>query len=144
MATLEQAIAIAAEAHRNQTDRAGQPYILHPLRLMMQATNPTHQIVAVLHDVIEDSQTTAEDLRQAGFNETIVAAVEALTHDKGGDEDYFDYVRRAAANPIARQIKRLDLLDNLNVNRLNQITEKDIARLSRYHQALAIITQSND
>lgn len=141
MATLEQAIAIAVAAHAGQTDRGGHPYVLHPLRLMFNAGRAADRIVAVLHDVVEDTAVTLQDLRAAGFDETIVTAVAALTRRKDSGEDYLDYVRRAVQDPIARRVKRLDLMDNMDTRRLPHITEKDIARLNRYRRALEIIAQ---
>ena len=82
-----------------------------------------------------------QDLRAAGFDETIVTAVAALTRRKDSGEDYLDYVRRAVQHPIARRVKRLDLMDNMDTRRLPHITEKDIARLNRYRRALEIVAQ---
>ncbi len=144
MATLERAIAIAVAAHAGQVDRGGQPYVLHPLRLMFNAGRAADRIVAVLHDVVEDTAVTLQDLRAAGFDETIVTAVAALTRRKDGGEDYLDYVRRAVQDPVARRVKRLDLMDNMDTRRLPHITEKDIARLNRYRRALEIIAQIED
>lgn len=133
MPALEDAIQLALTAHHEQTDKQGQPYILHPLRLMMQMPGETLKIIAVLHDVVEDSTITLDDLRAQGYDETIVAAVDALTHPD--DEAYMDYVRRAAKNHLARQVKLADLQDNMNIHRLPGFTEKDMTRMQRYHEA---------
>jgi hypothetical protein len=107
MGTLERAIAIAAEAHAGQLDKAGAPYITHPLRIMLAMTTPAERIVAVLHDVVEDCPAwTLERLRGEGFPDRIIAAVEAVTHRPG--EDYETYVRRAAADPIGRHAGSLN------------------------------------
>lgn len=141
MATLERAIALACEAHAGQVDKAGEAYILHPLRLMLAVEGEAARIAAVLHDVVEDSATTLDDLTAAGFAPEVVRAVGALTKREG--EDYLDFVRRAAADPIARVVKRADLLDNLNLDRIPSPTEKDRARIQRYQAALELLDASN-
>src|SRR5215831_14727116 len=103
MATIERALQIAAKAHEGQKDKEGLPYILHPLRVMQRVEGEQAQIVAVLHDVIEDTAVTADDLRQAGFSEQVIAAVVCVTHRK--DESYADYVVRCKANEVARRVK---------------------------------------
>src|SRR5277367_503519 len=107
MATIEKALQIAAKAHEGQKDKEGQPYILHPLRAMMSVEGEEAQIVAVLHDVIEDTPVTADDLRQAGFSIQIITAVLCVTHQK--NTSYADYVVRCKGNEIARQVKLADL-----------------------------------
>lgn len=133
MSLLEQAIAIAVTAHRGQTDRAGHPYILHPLRVMLRLDDEPARIVAVLHDVIEDTGTTADDLRRAGFPPEILDALDHVTKRAG--ESYDDFAARAARNPIARRVKLADLEDNLDVRRLEAVTEADTARLAKYVRA---------
>ena len=133
MATIEKALQIAAKAHEGQKDKEGLPYILHPLRVMMSVEGEEAQIVAVLHDVIEDTSVTADDLRQAGFSEKIIAAVLCVTHSK--DDSYAEYVVRCRANPIARQVKLADLKDNSRLDRTilrPQRFEADVARLRKY------------
>src|SRR6516165_4662820 len=115
MATIEKALQIAAGAHEGQKDKEGLPYILHPLRAMMSVQGEEAQIVAVLHDVIEDTSVTADDLRRAGFSEQLVAAILCVTHRK--DESYADYVVRCKANAVARQVKLADLTDNWRLDR---------------------------
>ena len=137
-AMLTNALLIATQAHQAQTDKAGQPYILHPLRLMMQFQQEDLQIVALLHDVVEDSDTTLDDLRTAGFAELIVQAVDALTRRKS--EDYQMFIARAAKNPLAARVKIADLTDNLDVKRLPLLTEKDFQRLTKYRAALKFLT----
>lgn len=108
---LNEAIKLAVDAHAGQVDKAGEPYILHPLRVMQAVFSETDRVVAVLHDVVEDSSTVGLGDILALFGEEVRAAVDALTRRDG--EDYFDYVRRAKANPIARRVKWADLCDNL-------------------------------
>lgn len=133
MSLLEKAILIAVEAHRGQTDRARQPYILHPLRLMTRMRTEEARIVAVLHDVVEDSPWTLEALRQSGFSDEIVDAVDALTKREG--EAYDKQVNRAAANALAREVKLADLEDNMDLRRQGEVREQDVARLNKYRRA---------
>lgn len=130
MSLLEKAIAIAVTAHRGQTDKSGAPYIGHPLRVMHRMESDTDRIVAVLHDVIEDTATTVADLRREGFTDEILDALAHLTKREG--ELYPDFVARAAVNPIARRVKLADLEDNLDIRRLESVTERDAKRLTKY------------
>jgi (p)ppGpp synthase/HD superfamily hydrolase len=134
---LAHAIRIAAEAHEGQVDKAGQPYILHVLRVMFGCTSPEAQVAAALHDVVEDTDWTLDDLRREGFAETVVQTVDALTRQEG--EEYFEFARRAAATPLGREVKRADLLDNMDIRRIANPSEKDWERLKRYRKALDMI-----
>jgi (p)ppGpp synthase/HD superfamily hydrolase len=131
---LERAIQIAVEAHAGQKDRADQPYILHPLRVMFAVTTETEQICGVLHDVVEDTGYTFDRLRSEGFSEEVVGALEQLTKRKG--EPYDDYISRVLTNPLAIRVKTADLNDNMHLSRLNQITPKDIENIQKYEHAL--------
>ncbi len=137
MPSLEDAITLALKAHNGQVDKAGQPYILHPLRVMLAVQGAgggyEAQIAAVLHDVVEDSAYSLDDLRREGYSEVVLTALDALTHRDG--ESYSDFIARAKANPIARQVKLADIEDNLDVRRLGHITPKDAERLERYIRA---------
>jgi (p)ppGpp synthase/HD superfamily hydrolase len=138
MSTLARAIAIAAEAHVNQVDKAGAPYVLHPLRMMFRVEGNDARIVAVLHDVVEDGPGWSfERLRGEGFSEAVLGALECVTKrpEEQPEERYMTFIARAAANPIARQVKLADLQDNMDVSRIAQITEKDVRRLEKYHRA---------
>ncbi|WP_306753081.1 phosphohydrolase [Paracoccus actinidiae] len=137
---LERAIEIAAGAHRGQRDKAGEPFILHPLRVMNACSTRTEQIVAVLHDLVEDSELTLEDLRREGLSEDLVAAVDAMTRRKG--ETYVDFVDRTARNPIARTAKIADLRDNLDMTRLANPTQSDVQRSQKYVEALRALGMS--
>lgn len=133
MATIEKALQIAAKAHEGQKDKDGQPYILHPLRVMHTVAGSEAQIIALLHDVVEDTSVTIEDLRAAGFSETILDGVRCVTHGKG--ESYAAYVVRCKANPLGRQVKLADLEDNMRLTRLllrPERLESDLARLRKY------------
>jgi (p)ppGpp synthase/HD superfamily hydrolase len=141
MANIEKALQIAAKAHEGQKDKEGQPYILHPLRAMMSVQGEEAQIVAVLHDVIEDTSVTADDLRRAGFSEQLVAAILCVTHRK--DESYADYVVRCKANAVARQVKLADLTDNWRLDRTIlrvQRFDADVARLRKYALSYKFLT----
>jgi (p)ppGpp synthase/HD superfamily hydrolase len=137
MSSLENAIAIAATAHKGQTDKAGAPYILHPLRMMMKMADRAAQIAAVLHDVVEDSpdedKWTFERLIEAGFDDEVVEAVNCLTKREG--EGYEEFIRRAATNPVACRVKIADLEDNMNVLRIGEIRPRDLERLEKYHRS---------
>ena len=138
---LQRAIEIAAEAHREQTDKAGAPYLLHPLRVMMSLETDDERIVGVLHDVVEDGPGwTFERLEKEGFSPTVLDALRLVTkrpEDEGdGEAVYVGFVRRAKGNKIARRVKTADILDNLNASRLTALTEKDMRRMNRYLAAL--------
>lgn len=137
MATLEKALQIAVKAHDGQTDKAGEPYILHPLRVMMSMQTLEQKIAAVLHDTVEDTPVTLEDLRNAGFSAEVIAAVEALTKEKG--ETRISAATRAVKNPIAKQVKLADVKDNMDMSRIPNPTEKDYARLEEYKRVRVIL-----
>jgi hypothetical protein len=141
MATIEKALQIAARAHEGQVDKEGLPYILHPLWVMSGVEGLEAKIVAVFHDVIEDTPVTADDLRREGFSEAIVASVLCVTHRK--DESYADYVVRCKGNEVARRVKLSDLEDNTRLSRtifrLDRI-EHDLARIRRYVLSYKFLT----
>jgi (p)ppGpp synthase/HD superfamily hydrolase len=138
VSTLERAIAIAAEAHAGQLDKAGTPYILHPLRMMLSMSSIDERIVATLHDVCEDCPGwTFDRLRSEGFSNRIIDAVRSVT--KRNAEDYDDFVRRSAANPIARRVKLADLHDNSDLSRIAVPTERDLQRIAKYRRAIDLI-----
>jgi (p)ppGpp synthase/HD superfamily hydrolase len=130
MSTLEDAIALAVQAHRGQRDKAGAPYILHPMRVMMKQLSDEEKMTAILHDVVEDTSWTLSGLRDAGYPEAVVGAVECLTKREG--ENYDAFVDRVIENPIARRVKLADIEDNMDMLRLSELREKDIDRLNRY------------
>lgn len=141
MATIEKALQIAAKAHEGQTDKDGQPYILHPLRVMHRVEGLEAQIIAVLHDVVEDTPVSLEDLHATGFSELILQGVRCVTHGK--NESYADYVVRCKANPLGRQVKLADLEDNSRLARLllrPARLEDDLKRLRKYAFAYKFLT----
>jgi len=137
VSTLERAIALAAEKHAGQLDKAKAPYILHPIRVMLGVETLEEKMAAVLHDVVEDTDVTLADLAAEGFSPAVVRAVDALTRRKG--EDYMDFVRRAGADPVARQVKLADLADNMDLSRLPNPGEDDNVRLEKYRRARALL-----
>ncbi|MCB0077398.1 MAG: HD domain-containing protein [Anaerolineales bacterium] len=137
MSTLERAIEIAVDAHRGQRDKAGEPYILHPLRVMLRVASDEARIVALLHDVVEDSGWTLAALAAEGFAPPILDAVEALTKRPG--ETRRAAAERAARLPLARRVKLADNADNMELSRLPSPTEADYARLKEYAQVRAIL-----
>ena len=144
MTDLEHAIALAVETHSGQADKAGEPYILHPLRVMFSLPSGDERIVGVLHDVVEDGEVSFEDLKRMGFSPAVIDAIDAVSKrpdEEGSDEGYQAFVERAGANPIARKVKMADLLDNLDVTRLGEISEKDSRRISKYLRALRYLEQ---
>lgn len=132
MNDLERAIALAVDAHAGQTDKAGATYIRHPLRVMRHMETPQERVVAVLHDVIEDTEYTPAMIEDE-FDEEIRDAVEALTKRDG--ESYSDFVERAAANDLARKVKIADIEDNMDLTRLSEVSEKTVERQVKYHKA---------
>lgn len=140
---LARAIEIAVAAHAGQTDKAGAPYILHPLRVMQSLATEDERIVGVLHDLIDDCpEWTMDRLQQEGFSNHVLSALAAVTK-LSDDEPYPDFIARAARDPIARRVKRADLIDNLDVRRLREVTEKDARRLNKYLAALAQLDASH-
>jgi (p)ppGpp synthase/HD superfamily hydrolase len=135
---LNRAIEIAVNGHRGQFDKAGKPYILHPLRVMVSLDNEDEMICAVLHDIIEDTDIRAQDLMDEGFDQKIIDAILSVTKsDK--ETDYFDFIRRAMENPIGRKVKIADLKDNLNLTRISNPSDEDFKRIEKYRKALHIL-----
>ena len=136
---LDRAIELAKQHHEGQTDKAGKPYIEHPLRVMSQVESEEEKIVAVLHDIVEDTDISLDDLRNEGFSEKVVSAVECLTKQDG--ENYDSYIERISFNPLAVKIKLADLEDNRDLTRLPEVTDKDLERIEKYDKALEKLTR---
>ena len=134
MSTLERAIEIAYLAHEGQKDKSDADYIHHPIRVMERGKTEIEKICGVLHDVVEDSDWTAEDLRNEGFSEEVISVIKCLSKETE-NEDYDVFIERVAKNPIAVQVKLNDLLDNMDITRLNELNEKDLNRLNKYLRA---------
>jgi len=142
MATIDRAIMIASIAHAGQKDKAGKPYILHPLRVMLTVAsdkNATdeHKIVAVLHDVIEDTYVQEQQLRENGFSEDIINAIKSVTKIEG--ESRIDAAKRTKLNAIGRVVKLADLKDNMDLSRIENITAKDLLRVAEYEEVKKIL-----
>ena len=137
MPTIEHAIEIAANAHAGQRDKAGQPYIFHPLRVMFRVDGEHEQMAAVLHDVVEDTAITIDDLAREGFPPEVLRAVEALTKLPG--ETRLEAAARAAADPVARKVKLADNAENMDLSRIPNPTDKDYARCREYEEVRALL-----
>lgn len=130
MSTLEIAIALAATNHAGQLDKAGMPYILHPLAVMQLMKTLDEMIVAVLHDIFEDTSVTQDDLLEMGFSVIVIDAIHALTKQKG--ESRLDAAKRTSLNPLATRVKLADVTHNMDLSRLAVVTEKDLKRQAEY------------
>ena len=133
------AMQIAYKAHHGQFDKSGIPYIYHPIHLAEQMTDERTTVAALLHDVMEDTEYTLNDLRQMGFPEDVLAALVLLTHDDA--EGYLDYVKRIKDNPIARAVKLADLRHNSDLTRLDSVDEKALARVEKYRAAIRLLEE---
>lgn len=134
---LELALALSKFAHAGQTDKAGSPYYLHPLHVSSQVQTEDEKIAALLHDVLEDSNIGADTIRDL-FGETVYDAVFLLTRQPG--EPYEEYIAGLADNPIARAVKIADLEHNMDLTRLQEVQEKDRARVEKYRRAHEYLT----
>ena len=141
MATLDTAVIIAAQAHQGQKDRYGVNYILHPLRVMLRFESETEMIVAILHDVIEKTEWTLEKLREQGFNDTVLKAVNLLTRQD--EQPYMEYIEKLRGNRIARKVKIADIEDNMNPRRMDTLSDENLEKLARLHKAWKILKQAD-
>lgn len=135
--SIEKAVEIALKAHKGQVDKAGKPYILHPMTVAVNMKTTDGIIAALLHDVVEDSDITLEDLEKE-FTSNIIEALKLLTHDE--ETEYFDYIKKIKSNTLAKSVKIQDLMHNSDVSRLENVTQKDIARVNKYKKALDFLT----
>ena len=133
----KKALKLSFEAHKNQTDKSGMPYVYHPFHLAEQMDDPYAVCVALLHDTVEDAGVSLSDLRREGFPEAVIEAVALMTHDDG--IPYMDYVRRLRADPLAKRVKLADLQHNSDLSRLDTVTEDDLARAEKYREAIALL-----
>lgn len=134
----KKAMKIAYEAHKDQTDKSEIPYIYHPIHLAEQMKDEQTTCVALLHDVVEDTDITLSDLRNEGFPEPALEALLLMTHDKS--VPYMDYVRKIKENPIARAVKLADLRHNSDLTRLDVVDEKARERVEKYRKAIKILS----
>ena len=136
---LERAIEIAVNAHKGVTDKGGNPYIVHPLRVMMSLKSDNEKIVGVLHDVVEDAEDwDFERLKEEGFSKEVLDALRSVTKTSE-EEDYNEFVQRALTNEIGRAVKIADIRDNLDVTRIGELRQKDMNRLNKYKNALKVL-----
>lgn len=133
----KKALKLCFETHKEQTDKSGMPYVFHPFHLAEQMSDEETTVVALLHDCIEDSDRTLDDLREMGFGEKIIEAIALMTHDP--DVPYMDYVAQIKANPIARTVKLADLRHNSDMSRLDSITPYDQERAEKYKKAIELL-----
>jgi len=133
MANLERAIQIAVEAHQGQKDKTDTPYILHPLRVMLHMSTDIEMMAGVMHDVVEDSDWSLDDLRHEGFPEEVIHLVDTLS--RRADESYEEFIQRIKKVPAAVRIKLADLEDNMDSKRLKSLNDRDSTRMKKYHQA---------
>ena len=131
------ALKICFEAHKDQLDKSGLPYVFHPFHLAEQMTDEETTVVALLHDVIEDTDHTVEDLRKLGFSENVIRAVELMTH--APEVPYMDYVANIKTNRIAKAVKLADLRHNSDMSRLEHITPYDVERAEKYKKAIELL-----
>ena len=133
----KKAIRLMFDLHKEQTDKSGLPYVFHPWHVAESMDDEITATVALLHDAVEDTDLTLEDVRAAGFPEAVVAALGCMTHDDS--VDYMDYVRALAPNAVARKVKLADLRHNADITRLDAPTEKDLARREKYLKAIELL-----
>lgn len=135
----KKAMKLCFEAHKEQTDKSGMPYVFHPFHLAEQMETEETTIVALLHDVVEDTDYTLKDLTDMGFGESVIEALSLLTHDD--EVEYMDYVRAIKENPIATSVKLADLRHNSDLSRMDEITEKVLERREKYLKAIAFLEE---
>jgi len=141
MNIIEKSLEIALKAYAGQKDKAGKTYILHPLRIMSKMDSEEEMSVALLHDVIEDSDITKDDLIKEGIPIHVAEAVNALT--KGTNETYEAFIERIKDNKLASKIKKYDIEDNINILRLKSVSETDLKRIAKYHNAWHILNDNS-
>lgn len=134
----KQAMRLAFDVHKDQTDKSGTPYIYHPIHLAEQMDDENAVIVALLHDVVEDSNMIFEDITQLGFPDEVIVALKLLTHDD--TVEYMDYIKSLSKNEIARKVKLADLRHNSDLARLSTVNENDIQRLKKYNEAILVLS----
>ena len=134
----KKALKLCFEAHKNQTDKTGLPYVFHPFHLAEQMTDEYTTVTALLHDVVEDTNYTLNDLKEMGYPDEVITALSLLTHDDGSE--YMEYVKRLKNNPIARAVKLADLKHNSDLSRYDTIDNRAVKRTARYKQAIEILS----
>ncbi len=133
----KKALKLSFEAHKEQTDKSGMPYVYHPFHIAEQMDTEETVIVALLHDVVEDTDYTLQDIADMGFSQAVIDALSLMTHDK--TVPYLDYVAKIKENPIATTVKLADLRHNSDVSRLDIVDDKAIQRIQKYEKAMALL-----
>lgn len=133
----KKALTLCFAAHKDQTDKSGIPYVFHPFHLAEQMDSELTTVVALLHDVVEDSEYTLADLTDMGFPAEVTDAVALMTHGEG--VPYLDYVAKIRENPIARKVKLADLRHNSDLSRLDRVDAKALARVEKYAAAIRLL-----
>ena len=136
----KKALKLCFQAHKDQVDKSGMPYVFHPFHLAEQMDTEDAVTVALLHDVVEDTAYTLEDLREMGFPERVLEALALLTHGPG--VPYMDYVREIGKNSLAARVKRADLAHNSDLSRLDRADENALARVEKYRRAAALLDET--
>lgn len=136
-ASTKKALKLCFEAHKDQVDKSGAPYVFHPFHLAEQMKDECTTIVALLHDVVEDTDYTFDDLRSMGFDEEVIEALVLMTHEKSAP--YMAYVEKIKANPIARAVKLVDLQHNSDLSRLDHVDENALRRKEKYSEAIKLL-----
>lgn len=135
----KKAMRLCFESHKEQTDKTGMPYVFHPFHLAEQMKDEDTTVVALLHDVVEDTDCTLDDLRAMGFSERVIEAIGMMTHDP--EVPYMDYVAVLKGNPITRAVKLADLRHNSDLTRFDSVTPRDLERQEKYLRAIALLEE---
>jgi len=140
MSTIEKAIEIAINAHEDQKDKSGAPYILHLIRVMEKGKNETEKVCGILHDLVEDTNWTFEELEKEGFSKEIIEVLKLITKESD-NEDYSNFIQRIMTNKTAISVKLNDLRDNMDITRLKELTNNDLKRLNKYLKAYRLLIE---
>ena len=135
----KKAMKLCFQAHKDQTDKSGIPYVFHPIHLAEQMKDEDTTVVALLHDVVEDTTYTPEDLAAMGFNDRVIAAIRLMTHDE--NIPYMEYIAKIKENPIAKAVKLADLAHNSDTTRLDTVDAKAAARIKKYERAIELLNK---
>ena len=133
----KKALKLCFEAHKDQLDKSSLPYVFHPFHLAEQMDTEEATVVALLHDVVEDTDYTLEDFKNMGFSEAVISAIALLTHEEGAE--YMDYVKKIKGNETARKVKLADLKNNSDLSRLDIVDEKALKRREKYLKAIELL-----
>lgn len=133
------ALKLCFDAHKDQVDKSGMPYVFHPFHLAEQMEDEETTVVALLHDLVEDTQYTFDDLRAMGFSDNVIEAIATMTHDEA--VPYMEYIKAVKKNRIASAVKQADLLHNSDLSRLDAVDDKALKRAEKYKEALRLLQE---